>query len=149
VALAIDESGMGAVSWIQRMSLSSLAVWAHRLSKSDMYLDLSDSDEMADLVTDYLVHGMIAANHEMTRADAAWLLELVVLSLSRLSPKDTVNHGLAPGSALAAIVGHVSGRMEDMMRDLKKKDSNPLLCCFTKKPNESQMLKFDFSKVVW
>jgi hypothetical protein len=34
------------------------------------------ADEMADLVTDYLVHGMIAANHEMTRADAAWLLEL-------------------------------------------------------------------------
>ena len=128
---AIDESGKGVVTWVQSMPLSSLAVTAHRLSRSKDYLDLTDSDEMADVVTDYLVQGMFAANHEMTRADAAWLLELVVLSLSRLSPRDTVNQSLAPGLVLmATIVGHVSGRMEDMVRDLKKKDANALMTCY-------------------
>lgn len=117
------------VSWVQRTALTKLAVTAHLLSKE--YLDLTDSDELTDVVTNYLVLGMFAANHEMTRSDAAWLLELVILSLSRLSPSDSVNRSLAPGLVLmATIVGHVSGRMEDMMRDLKKKDRNPLMACY-------------------
>lgn len=128
---AIDESGKGVLLWVQSMPLSSLAVAAHRLSRSADYLDRSDGDEMADVVNDFLVHGMLAANHEMTRADAAWLLELLVLSLSRLSPKDSVNQSLAPGLILmATIVGHVSGRMEDMFRDMPRKDSNPLMLCY-------------------
>lgn len=127
----IDESGKGVVSWVQRTALTKLAVTAHHLSKSKEYLDLTDSDELTDVVTNYLVQGMFAANHEMTRSDAAWLLELVILSLSRLSPSDSVNQSLAPGLVLmATIVGHVSGRMEDMMRDLKKKDRNPLMACY-------------------
>lgn len=119
------------VSWVQRTALTKLAVTAHHLSKSKEYLDLTDSDELTDVVTNYLVQGMFAANHEMTRSDAAWLLELVILSLSRLSPSDSVNRSLAPGLVLmATIVGHASGRMEDMMRDLKKKDRNPLMACY-------------------
>jgi hypothetical protein len=85
---AIDESGKGVLRWVQSMPLSSLAVAAHRLSRSADYLDRSDGDEMADEVTNFLLHGMFAANHEMTRADATWLLKLIVLSLSRISPKD-------------------------------------------------------------
>jgi hypothetical protein len=119
------------VIWVQSISLRSLGATAHELSKSKEYLDLSDSDELADVVSDYLVQGMFAANHEMTRSDAAWLLELVILSLSRLSPREPVNLHLAPRLVLmATIVGHVSGRMEDMVRDVKKKDKNALMTCY-------------------
>ena len=128
---AIDESGKGVLRWIQNISLSTLALTAHRLSRSKDFLDLSDGDEMANVVTNFLVHGMFAANHEMTRADAAWLLELLVLNLSRLSPNDAVNRSLAPGLALMVIiVSHVSGRMEDMVRDLQRKESNLLMMCY-------------------
>jgi hypothetical protein len=85
---AIDESGKGVLRWVQSMPPLFLAVAAHRPSRSADYLDRSDGDEMADEVTNFLLHGMFAANHEMTRADATWLLKLIVLSLSRISPKD-------------------------------------------------------------
>lgn len=127
----INETGKGVVIWMQSISLSSLGVTAHQLSKSKEYLDLTDSDDVADAVTDYLVQGMFAANHEMTRSDAAWLLELVILSLSRLSPRESVNQHVAPRLVLmATIVGHVSGRMEDMVGDIKNKDKNALLTCY-------------------
>jgi hypothetical protein len=127
----VDESGRGVVDWLQRMPLATLAVNAKQLSKSNEYLDMTGSDELADVVTTFLVHNMFSAQHELNRSDAAWLLELIILCLSRLSPKDSVNHVVVPGLILMVnIVGHVSGRFEDMIKELKKKEKNALLKCY-------------------
>ena len=65
-----------------------------------------------------------------THAGTAWLLELLVPSLSMLSPKQSANHCLAPELiVMVKIVGHASGRMEDMFRDMQRKYSNALMIC--------------------
>jgi hypothetical protein len=53
------------------MPLATLAVNAHQLSKSNEYLDMTDSDELADVVTTFLVHNTFSAQHELNRSDAA------------------------------------------------------------------------------
>eukprot|EP00548_Thalassiothrix_antarctica_P011723 CAMPEP_0194163202 /NCGR_PEP_ID=MMETSP0152-20130528/79913_1 /TAXON_ID=1049557 /ORGANISM="Thalassiothrix antarctica, Strain L6-D1" /LENGTH=900 /DNA_ID=CAMNT_0038873175 /DNA_START=1796 /DNA_END=4495 /DNA_ORIENTATION=+ len=116
----IDESGKGVLEWFQRSSLPILAEAAHKLSNSINDLDLSNQNEMTKVVTQYLIQGVCAAKEEMMSTNnGAWLLELIILSLSRLLPTDSINitSHVAPSLVLLAIiVGHVSGRMEDMVK---------------------------------
>lgn len=132
---AIDESGEGVLKWFQRTPLQTLAVAAYNLSNSIDDLNLTNPDEMTSLVSNFIVQGINAAKMEkLSTSDGSWLLELVILSLSRLSLADSINitSHVAPSLILIAIiVGHTTGRMDDMVGGWKNKDSiNPIWMCY-------------------
>mmetsp|Transcript_20400 Transcript_20400/g.30272 ORF Transcript_20400/g.30272 Transcript_20400/m.30272 type:complete len:1520 (+) Transcript_20400:178-4737(+) len=132
---AIDESGEGILEWFQRLSLQSLAVAAYKLLNSADDLNLTNPDEMTNVATSFIIQGIHAAQKEkLSTCNGAWLLELVILSLSRLSLADSINvtSHVAPSLILiATIIGHTTGRMEDMVRGWKNRDPiNPIWTCY-------------------